>query len=76
MDRYYHIYKRVDDDMFTHLGLIKVLDENDDSLIQSYCMKQIGNKYIAKGGKILENWKYHMCYKTYEDVTQTIKRRN
>ncbi|KXB08925.1 hypothetical protein AKJ59_00210 [candidate division MSBL1 archaeon SCGC-AAA385M02] len=75
VDRYYHIYKRIDENVFSHFALIKVLNENDDTLIESWCKQKLGNRYAVRNGKLLEVWKYKMCYKTYEEVSQAIQRK-
>lgn len=53
-DRYYHVYRKVTDELFSRVGLIKVLNENDDSLIESWCKQKLGDEYITKGGKLIK----------------------
>ena len=55
VDRYYHVYRKINEELFAPVGLIKVLNEQDDTLIESWCKQKIGDRYVVHNGKLIQN---------------------
>jgi len=58
-------------------GMVIVLNESDDSLINNWCYKKIGEKYqVIKGRGLIQIWNWMLVDEPDENILTTIQRKS
>lgn len=76
--RYYEIYtnKHKWFNPAKYEGMIIVINETDDTIINSWCNKKMGQKYqVVKGRGMIQVWNWMLVENVDEKVITTIQRK-